>query len=161
MVVLTYVAPGLAESAFFGQCHEQLGETTTGGGGGGREEGYIAAALASIDRRLIFCSDCQDAFARPTQLVDRNARFVHGPVDHQRNVFGPGGAEEGAPTAEMDDLDPPGSGTPTGGHEAMVSVLNSAHPLEVMAALPLDGLRPEEDYSYSDLPWNRSFLFGK
>ena len=85
MVVLTYVAPGLAESALFGSDHEQLGES----GGGGREEGYIAAALASIDRRLIFSSDCQDAFARPTQLVDRNARFVHGPVDHQRNIFGP------------------------------------------------------------------------
>ena len=43
----------------------------------------------------------------------------------------------------------------------MVSVLSN--PLEVMAALPLDGLRPEEDYSYSDLPfpWNRSYLFGK
>lgn len=35
--------------------------------------------------------------------------------------------------------------------------------LEVMAALPLDGslgLRPEEDYTYVDQPWNRSFLFG-
>lgn len=35
--------------------------------------------------------------------------------------------------------------------------------LEVMAALPLDGsmgLRPEEDYSYAEQPWNRSFLFG-
>lgn len=32
-----------------------------------------------------------------------------------------------------------------------------------MAALPIDGplgLRPEEDYSYADQPWNRSFLFG-
>eukprot|EP01043_Picozoa_sp_COSAG02_P024541 COSAG02_NODE_1344_length_13159_cov_10.788208_8_plen_73_part_00 len=35
--------------------------------------------------------------------------------------------------------------------------------LEVMAALPLDGslgLRPEEDYTYADQPWNPPFLFG-
>ena len=34
----------------------------------------------------------RNRFARPTQLVDRTARFVHGPVDHQQNIFGPGGA---------------------------------------------------------------------
>ena len=134
MVVLKYIAPDLAETTTFGASSDQRGLGRRGAKGAGREEGYIAAALASIDRRLIFCSDCQDAyvhssqafeldstnsssanqsligqfdcylkvfsaprrrnrFARPTQLVDRNARFVHGPVDHQRNVFGPGGAE--------------------------------------------------------------------
>jgi hypothetical protein len=135
--------------------------------------------------------------------VDRNARFVHGPVDHQRNIFGPGGAEgpslchyvimslchyvimslchygvgkhvfvssdqrpylvdtvraaEGAPDVLEIDAS-------VSGHEAAASLLS--HPLEVMAALPLPldgslGLRPEEDYSYSDQPWNRSFLFGE
>jgi len=63
MVVLTYIAPGLAETTLFGTGSEQGGGTGTGAGGREEEEGrgYIAAALASIDRRLIFCSDCQDA----------------------------------------------------------------------------------------------------
>ena len=61
MVVLKYIAPDLAETTSFGAGSEQLGWGRRGAQGAGREEGYIAAALASIDRRLIFCSDCQDA----------------------------------------------------------------------------------------------------
>ena len=127
--------------------------------------------------------------------MDRNARFVHGPVDHQRNIFGPGGAEGpsvrhyvimslchygvGKHVFVSSDQRPylvdtvrAAEGAPDGleidasvsGHEAAASLLS--HPLEVMAALPLPldgslGLRPEEDYSYSDQPWNRSFLFGE
>ena len=39
----------------------------------GREEGYITAALAAVDRRLIFCSDCQEAYACFAAFHDTNA----------------------------------------------------------------------------------------
>ena len=60
---------------------------------------------------------------------------------------------EGAPLSS--DVD-----SPVPGNE-LTSMRSTS--LEVMAALPLDGplgLRPEEDYTYADQPWNRPYLFG-
>ena len=241
MVVLKYIAPDLAETTSFGAGSEQLGWGRRGAQGAGREEGYIAAALASIDRRLIFCSDCQDAcassscactqafyldldssfaitrtdptthlseccsccptglraprsswtatlalytglsitsemfLARAEQKVGRTivattCAFVKCRITVFRtwlyaicvraDLFHVGAfglhwclIAEGAPTGAEIDSSVPGN-EPT-------SMRSSS--LEVMAALPLDGslgLRPEEDYTYVDQPWNRSFLFG-
>ena len=241
MVVLKYIAPDLAETTSFGAGSEQLGWGRRGAQGAGREEGYIAAALASIDRRLIFCSDCQDAcassscactqafyldldssfaitrtdptthlpeccsccptglraprsswtatlalytglsitsemfLARAEQKVGRTivattCAFVKCRIAVFRtwlyviyvraDLFHVGAfglhwclIAEGAPTGAEIDSSVPGK-EPT-------SMRSSS--LEVMAALPLDGslgLRPEEDYTYVDQPWNRSFLFG-
>lgn len=88
MIVMTYTSPSTPHAVIAGATR--------------REGGYIAAALAAVDRRLIFCSDCKVAFSRPTQLVDRNARFVHGAVNHHRNIFGPGGAEVGEVSLAVD-----------------------------------------------------------
>jgi hypothetical protein len=92
-VVLTYTSPLVAEMA--------LPMQMPAAGCSGRKDeqqkdarSFIFAALAAIDRRLIFCADTRSAFARPTTLVDRNVRFVQGAVDHSWNIFGPGGAEE-------------------------------------------------------------------
>lgn len=47
---------------------------------------------ATIDRRLLFSADCASSFARPSKHgVDRNVRFVDGPVNHFENPFGAGG----------------------------------------------------------------------
>ena len=164
MVVMSFVAPSVADDV----AHLRLNDMN-----GDREGGAIAAALAAMDRRLIFCSDCQDAFARPTQLVDRNARFVHGPVDHTRNVFGPGGAEGECHTPLHDSAQPPallltwmtacglccaeGGGLDgedeAAGSEAMEPF---GSPLELLT-FPLEGSSEEE---YSQWNQNHSFLFG-
>ena len=53
---------------------------------------------ATIDRRLLFSADCASSFARPSRHgVDRNVRFVDGPVNHFENAFGAGGAAAGRP----------------------------------------------------------------
>ena len=45
------------------------------------------------DWRQVFSADTRLAFARPSKYgVDRNVRFIDGPVNHLGGVFGPGGA---------------------------------------------------------------------
>ena len=63
---------------------------------------------SQTDWRLVFSADCRAAFARPSRYtVNRNVRFVDGPVNHFDNVFGPGGAAEGeADPGESVSMDP-------------------------------------------------------
>jgi hypothetical protein len=59
--------------------------------------GGKAANSAATDRRLLFSADCASAFAQPSKHgVERNVRFIDGPVNHFENAFGPGGAVEGS-----------------------------------------------------------------
>ena len=57
---------------------------------------HLVEAEPDLDRRLVFSSDCEAAFAVPSRHgVDRNVRFVEGPVDHFSGIFDPGGAKAG------------------------------------------------------------------
>ena len=57
---------------------------------------HLVEAEPDLDRRLVFSSDCEAAFAVPSRYgVDRNVRFVEGPVDHFSGIFDPGGAKAG------------------------------------------------------------------
>lgn len=46
---------------------------------------------------LLFSDSARSAFARENPLVNRNLRFVSGPVNHLANSHGQGGALEGDP----------------------------------------------------------------